>query len=706
MPGTDRGMRFTRRGGRAFRGCLRVTSWSTVRASRGGALLLVVVAISTALARGQSGSRGIEPADLNRGAEACTDFYEFANGAWRAQHPIPASMTRWSRRWAAGEAAKDRLRTILEEAAATPPQAKGTVDQLIGDFYGACMDQTRANTLGVAPLASLLSEIDAVRDVAGVERMIRRFHGIAIGVPFALQAGSDNHNPANVIAQIYATGLGMPDRDYYVKPDARFKEARDRYVAHVARMFQIAGEDAAAAAIAADHVMRMETRFAEPSLDNVALRDPAATDHKMTFAALQRLAPAFNWTAYYQEAGLKTGDVNVSEPRFLEAFNLQLTAVPVSDWRTYLKWHLLASSAPSLSDAFVQEDFAFNEAYLNGAAEMKPRWKACVESTDALLGEALGRKYVERFFPPEAKARMQDLVANLRAAMGETIQGLDWMSAETKRRALEKLATLNPKIGYPDRWKDYSAVPISRASYWQDVLAGRTFTVVEDRTTIGKPVDRGRWGMTPPTSDAYYNPLLNEIVFPAGILQPPAFSMDANDAVNYGAIGVVIGHEISHGFDDQGAQYDAQGRLNNWWTAEDLVKFQAKTACVSRQFDGYFVEPGIHHNGKLVLGESIGDLAGAKIAYRAFQLSQRGKPPIEPADGFTPEQQFFLAWGQFRGDAVRPELARSMVQGDPHPIGKFRVLGPLSNLPEFQRAFDCKPESAMVRPAAERCEVW
>jgi endothelin-converting enzyme/putative endopeptidase len=359
-----------------------------------------------------------------------------------------------------------------------------------------------------------------------------------------------------------------------------------------------------------------------------------------------------------------------------------------------------------LSDDFVREDFAFNGAYLNGATEMKPRWKQCVELTDSLLGEALGKKYVEKYFPPAAKARMQELVKNLLAAMGDTIQRLDWMSADTKRRAAEKLSTFNPKIGYPDRWKDYSEVAISRISFWENVVAGRTFNVRDDLSTIGKPVDRGRWGMTPPTSDAYYNPLLNEIVFPAGILQPPAFSMDANDAVNYGAIGVVIGHEISHGFDDQGAQYDAQGRLSDWWTPEDLKKFQAKTECVVRQFDNYFVEPGIHHNGKLVLGESIGDLAGAKIAYRAFQIAQRGKEPIPTIDGFTPEQQFFIAWGQFRGDAVRPEFARTMVQGDPHPIGKFRVIGPLSNLPEFAQAFGCKADAPMVRAPAERCEVW
>jgi endothelin-converting enzyme/putative endopeptidase len=329
-----------------------------------------------------------------------------------------------------------------------------------------------------------------------------------------------------------------------------------------------------------------------------------------------------------------------------------------------------------------------------------------VESTDALLGEALGRKYTEKYFPPAAKARMQDMVKNLLAAMKDDINSRPWMSQETKQKAMEKLATFNPKIGYPDKWKDYSKVDIRRDTYFEDVAAGSKFLVEDDRTTIGKPVDRGRWGMTPPTSDAYYNPLLNEIVFPAGILQPPAFYVDAIDAVNYGAIGVVIGHEISHGFDDEGAQFDAQGRLQNWWTDADLKQFQDRGACVADQFDNYFIEPGVHHNGKLVLGESIGDLGGAKIAYLAYMKSLEGKPRPADIDGFTPEQQFFIAWGQFRGDEIRMEQQRLMVQTDPHPIAKYRVNGPLSNLPEFQQAFQCKEGSAMVRPANKRCDVW
>ena len=654
----------------------------------------------------QDALKGPEAADMNKSVEACSDFYEFSNGAWRAMNPIPAEMPRWSRRWKAGEESKDRLKGILEEAAAVRNAPKGSTEQLIGDFYGACMDEAEIDRLGAKPIEGWRSDIRALKTPADLARMITRFQSYGVFVPFAVFGGSDNHNPNDVIAQIVASGLGLPDRDYYVKTEPRFVEAREKYVAHVAKTLELAGATPAAAKDAAATVMRMETDMAKASLDNIALRDPKATDHKMTMAALQKLTPRYDWAAAFRTLDVKPGDVNVAEPKFLEEVNRQLGSYSLADWKTYLDWQLLDFASPSLSKPFVDENFAFNGAYLAGQKEMKPRWKRCAEQGDRLLGEALGKKYVEKYFPPEAKVRMQEMVKNLRLAMKETIDGLDWMSPATKKKALEKLSTFNPKIGYPDKWKDYSHVTITRTSYWDDVLAGRKFVTDDNLATIGKPVDRGRWGLTPPTSDAYYNPLLNEIVFPAGILQPPAFSLTANDAVNYGAIGVVIGHEISHGFDDQGAQFDATGRLENWWSPEDLKKFQEKTACIVRQFDAYEVEPGIHEQGKLVAGESIGDLAGARIAYRAFQIARKGKPPLPVIDGYTPDQQFFIAWGQFRGDAVRPETARLMAQGDPHPIGKFRVIGPLSNLPEFAKAFGCKSGQPMVRPEAERCDVW
>jgi endothelin-converting enzyme/putative endopeptidase len=453
--------------------------------------------------------------------------------------------------------------------------------------------------------------------------------------------------------------------------------------------------------------MSMETKLAEASLDNVALRDPAATDHNTTFAQLQTMAPHIDWAEYFKHKQIPQDvDMNVDQPKFMQELDRQVHEAPLADWKVYLKWHLLNSTASSLSAPFVEEDFTFTGKYLSGTTEMKPRWKRCVESTDQLFGEALGKKYVEKYFPPEAKARMQEMVRNLLAAMRDDILSRPWMSDDTKEKAMAKIATFNPKIGYPDKWKDYSHVEIRRDTFFEDMIAGRKFVEQDDRLTINKPVDRGRWGMTPPTSDAYYNPLLNEIVFPAGILQPPAFDMTAVDAVNYGAIGVVIGHEISHGFDDQGAQFDYLGRLRDWWTDADLKQFQDRAACVANQFESYFIEPGVHHNGKLVLGESIGDLGGAKVAFLAYEKSLAGKPRPADIDGFTPEQQFYIAWGQFRGDETRIEAQRLMMQTDPHPVAKYRVIGPLSNLPDFQKAWSCKADAAMVRPEGKRCEVW
>jgi endothelin-converting enzyme/putative endopeptidase len=650
--------------------------------------------------------KGIDTGDMDRSVAPCADFFEFANGAWRAAHPIPPSMVRWSRRWEAGESAKDQLNAILDEMKSRTDWPKGSVEQLVGDDYAACMDESGVEKLGLEPIQPLLAEIDGLKDLAGIQKTIGRFHELAIPVPFGLTASPDNHAPTQVIVDVFASGLGLPDRDYYVKTEPRFQDAREKYRVHVAHLLELGGKSRADSRREADLVFAMEKELAVASLDNVALRDPKATDHKTSFIALTNLAPDFDWPGYFAAAKLPRSALNVQQPAFLKAMDRLLLETPLAGWKAYLRFHLLSSAAPHLSSPFVKEAFAFEEQYLGGAKEMKPRWKRCAESADELLGEALGRKYVEKHFPPAAKARMQELVKNLLLAMGDTIRGLEWMGPETKAKALEKLATFNPKIGYPDKWKDYSGVPIRRDAHWANVVAGRRFNVDDDRAQAGKPVDRGRWGMTPPTSNAYYNPRLNEIVFPAGILQPPAFSVDATDAVNYGAIGVVIGHEISHGFDDEGAQYDAQGRLQNWWTAADLAKFQARGQCVVDQFEGYFVEPGIHHNGKLVLGESIGDLAGARIAYRAFLKSLEGKPPAPTVDGFTPEQQFFIAWGQFRGDAIRPETQRLMVQGDPHPTGKYRVIGPLSNLPEFQKAFDCPADAPMVRPPDKRCDVW
>ncbi len=669
-----------------------------------GVLLLATVTIPSFAQNGQP--RGIYVGDLDRTASACTDFFQYSNGTWRKQNPIPSYMDRWSRRWKAGEDAKDQLKTILDDVSSRTDWKRGTVGQLVGDYYGACMDEKKVDQLGFTPAMPLLKEIDAINSQPDVQAVILKLQELGIFAPFGTISSPDNHNPSFTITDLMASGLGLPDRDYYLKPEERFKDAREKYRVHVANIFKLIGYDEGAAKTAAQTVFAFEKSLAANSLDNVARRDPANTDHKTSVIDLKKLTPTFDWDHYFSAAGLPQGDLNVEQPKFMQEVDRQLHETPVGDWKTYLKWQLVHSQADVLSKPFVEENFAFYGAYLSGAKELKPRWKRCAESTDQLLGEALGQKYVEKYFPPEAKTRAVEMVTNILAAMHDTINGLEWMGPDTKKKALTKLAAINVKIGYPDKWKDYSSIPISRDSFWDNQVAASRWNIIQDTWALaGKPTDRSRWGMTPPTSNAYYNPLLNEIVFPAAILQPPAFDVNAVDAVNYGAIGVVIGHEISHGFDDEGAKFAADGKLENWWTAVDERRFEARTMCVAHQFDNYFIEPGIHHNGKLVLGESIGDLAGAKIAYLAFQKAKQ-QHPAPTLDGFTPDQQFFIAWGQFRGDEIRPETQRKMVQGDPHPIAKYRVIGPISNLPAFGKAFSCKPGSAMVRPEKERCEVW
>jgi endothelin-converting enzyme/putative endopeptidase len=668
-------------------------------------LLLTTTLLAQTPTPASTSQRGVFLGDIDTTADACTNFFDYANGTWRKANPIPASMQRWSRRWASGELSKDQLRAILDDLSRKKDWPKGSIDQQITNFYGSCMNEKHINELGAKPIEPLLKDIDAIENRAALQAMITRLHELQIPAPFGVRSQPDNHNPTDVIATIFAAGLGLPDRDYYFSEEKRFVETRAKYLEHLVKMFELTGSPTAAAKDAAESIFNFEKRLAAAHLTNVELRDPKLTDHKTTVAALQKMTPHFVWKAYFDSTGIPPADLNVDQPKFMETVENEIANTPIAAWKTYLKWNVINAAAQSLSDPIAKQDFAFYSGYLRGSKEMKPRWKRCVEATDLYLGEALGKRYVERYFPPEAKARMQEMVTNLLSAMGDTIRGLEWMGPETKEKALAKLATFNPKVGYPDRWKDYSKVNITPGSYFSNVVAGTKFATTDDRTQIGKPVDRGRWGMTPPTSNAYYNPLLNEIVFPAGILQAPAFDVNATDAVNYGAIGVVIGHEISHGFDDQGAQFDAQGRLKNWWTDEDLKHFGERTQCVVDQFEGYFIEPGVHHNGKLVLGESIGDLAGAKIAYLALQKAQ-AKTPGRTIDGLTPDQQFFIGWGQFRGDEIRIESQRVMVQGDPHPTGKYRVIGPLSNMPEFAKAFGCKQDALMVRPKEKRCEVW
>ena len=657
--------------------------------------------------------KGVELGDLDRAADPCSDFYEYANGAWRAANPIPAGTKRWSRRWAAREANRQQLKTILEDLSAKGDRPRGTVeqrlgdqtDQQLGDYYAACMNAPAIDAAGVTPLEPLLADIAGVRDLAGVQRMIRRLHELAVPAPFVVTGASDYHDPALVVANIAAGGLGLPDRDDYVKSEPRFAETREKYRAYVANVLTLGGMAAAPARKAAGEILALESRLAEASLAPAAAADAAATSHKLTFAQLSRLAPRFDWQSYFMEAGLPRIDVNVTEPAFVERLNRELEATPVAVWKAYLTWHLLDSAAPWLSKPFADESFAFRDKYLGGATAMKPRAMRCLESTEALLGEPLGRKYAERFFPPAAKAKVQEIVGSLLAVLKDDLRELSWMSDATRREALAKVEAYDVMVGYPDAWTDYSALAIRRDSFWADVAAARRFGVEADRRHIGQRTSRALWQLPPSSPDAYIDIQLNVMGLPAGFLQPPLFDLAASDAVNYGAIGIGMAHDLTHAIDALGADFDSAGQPRKWWAQPDWEEFQRVGQCSVDQYDGYAIEPGVHLQGKQVLGEALGDLAGVRLAYRALERSML-RQPVPVIDGLSPEQQFFIAWGQLRGAAESPELQREMAKGDAHPTARYRVIGPLSNSPEFQTAFGCKAGSAMVRPPEQRCMVW
>ena len=660
---------------------------------------------TTAAAHTGSGHKGVESGDIDRTIDACTDFYEFANGAWRAKNPIPATMPQWSRRFASREANRQHVQSILEELSRKHDWAPGSTEQLLGDHYASCMDEAGIDAAGLTPLAPLLAEIDAVRESADVQRIIRRLHELAIPVPFGTAGAPDYDAPVNFIENVLAGGLGMPGREYYVKAEPQFAEAREKYRVHVANVLKLSGMPDAQAHDAADGVFALEKRLAEASLDGATAGDPAATDHRMTFAQLEALAPHFDWNKYFGEAGLARADVNVAEPDFVRQLDRELKETPVATWKAYLKWHLLDAASPSLSRPFVEESFDFTEKYLNKSPAMEPRAQRCADSTAEWLGDALGRKYVERYFPAAAKAKAQDIARHLVAALKDEVAAVPWLAPETKKAALEKLAATDLQMGYPDRWKDYSALTIRRGAFWANVAAARKFGVAEDRLRIGKPTNRDLWALSPASPDAYLDLQLNKLVLPAGFLQPPYFDPDATDAVNYGALGIGLAHDLTHAIDASGSAIDIMGRPRNWWTPADREAFDKRGQCVVDQFEGYFIEPGVHHDGKRVLSESIGDLAGVRIAYLALEKSMQSDP-VPTVDGFTPEQQFFISWGQNTGAAMRIEAQRQRVSADPHPVPRFRVIGPLSNSPEFQQAFSCRAGAEMVRQAEKRCAVW
>jgi putative endopeptidase len=649
----------------------------------------------------------LDPNNMDTSVKPQDDFFLYSNGGWIKRTEIPPEYSRWGSFNQLIERNNDALHEIAEKASKTQADPKTPPEvQKVGDYYGSGMDEKTIEALRTKPLEDEFKRIDAMKDRGDVLKEVAHLHTLGVGVFFDFGSGQDDKDSTREIAQAVQGGLGMPDRDYYTKTDDDSKKIRDQYVAHVTKMLTLLGESPATAAEHAKKILALETSLAQASRTRVELRDPQKNYNKMNPDELQKLTPEWNWADYFKEIKLiEPGDVNVRQPDFFKAANRTFTSTPIDDWKTYLRWHLINAAASDLSNDFVSENFNFKETTLRGTKQIKPRWKRVVISTDGALGEALGKLYVADYFSPEAKARALEMINNLKSALSDRIKTLEWMDEPTKQQALKKLAAFQVKIGYPDKWRDYSLLRIDRGPFVMNTIRAENFEVNRELKKIGKPVDRTEWGMTPPTVNAYYNPKMNEIVFPAGILQPPFFFANADDAINYGGIGAVIGHEMTHGFDDQGRQYDAVGNLTDWWSPESAAKFKERSQAIVKQYSEYEPLPGLHVNGELTQGENIADLGGLKIAYAALQKALAGKPR-EKIDGFTPEQRFFLAFAQIWRSKQRDEDLKLQVNTNPHSPACYRVDGPLSNLPEFAKAFDIPNDSPMVRPPDKRVNIW
>lgn len=652
----------------------------------------------------------LDPAALDRQVSPCEDFYQFACGGWLAATEIPPDRASWSRGFASLEERSSRqLRRILERAAAGRVDAQDRFAAKAGDYYASCTDEASIEARGLADLRAEWAKIDAVQDRPGLAGELARLHAAGLAVPFALYATQDFKDATQVVLMAQQGGLSLPDRDYYLTDEGKNPEIRQRYAAHLRALFTLAGEAPAAAEADGAAVEALEKALAASHFTRVEMRDPVKTWNRVDRAGLERLAPAFPWPRLFEGLGHPGLDaVAVTTPGFIEAAGKLFAEAPLAQWKAYLRWHLLRemARARALPKAFAEQAFAFESASFSGAKAMKPRWKHCVEQTDEALGFAAGQAYVRQYFGPGPRDRTTRLVGEVEKAMEDDLAGLAWMDGPTRLKAREKLGRIVNKVGYPDSWRDYTTLKVGRESFFRNVLAAGRFEEARQLAKVGKPVDRGEWLMTPPTVNAYYESSLNEMVFPAGILQPPFFNREAPDPVNYGAIGMVVGHELTHGFDDQGRQFDAFGNLVDWWTPVVSKAFDERTACVVDQFSGYEPLPGVKLNGHLTLGENIADLGGLKLAHAAMVQAREGKPAGDKLLGFTPDQQFFVGYAQSWCAKYREENVRLRAATDPHSPPRFRVNGPLSNLAEFQAAFSCKEGSPMVRPAATRCEVW
>jgi len=666
--------------------------------------VLITVPLPAQNGNARATTPGADANAIDRKVDPCADFYQYACGNWLAENPIPADQSSWGRFSELTERNRIILRQILEEAAAK--RAADADTRKIGDYYASCMDQWTIDFHGYEQIRPELLRIDRMKSTSDLAEVIARFHTLGVNAVFNFSSGQDFRDSTAVIGQADQGGLGLPERDYYFREDAKAVETRTEYVAYLTKTLTLIGVSPFDVAKRADEVMNLETELARASLDVTSRRNPEKVYHKMKPGELAALADSFNWARYFAVINApKMDSLNVAVPDYFKGMEALLKIQPLPVWKAYLKLRLIHDFASVLPTTFDEADFAFYGKYLTGAKEQKARWKRCVAAVNGDLGEALGKAYVEKTFGVEGKQRTLDMVGKLEAALGQDLEQLTWMTPATKQKAIEKLHAITNKIGYPDRWRDYSALRIVKGDALGNSERGSMFEFNRQLQKIGKPVDRGEWGMTPPTVNAYYDPQMNNINFPAGILQPPFFDKEADDATNYGAIGAVIGHEMTHGFDDQGRQFDPKGNLEDWWTDEDLKAFNDREQCLVDEYSAFQVQDGTHLNGKLTLGENTADNGGLRLAWMALMnaLANRALPPKE---GLTTEQRFFVAWGQSWCQNATSELERMQAQTNPHSIPRFRVDGVVSNMPEFKNAFGCSATAPMVRPPTKACRVW
>jgi len=650
---------------------------------------------------------GLDPSFMDRTVDPCVDFYAFACAGWQRQNPIPPDQATWSVYGKLQDEIQRHLWGLLQTAA-DPSSARSPVQAEIGDYFAACMDEARVEALGSKPLDPALAALAKVKDRRGLASWLAEQHsaGGTDELLFAFGSQQDALDATRFIAAAWSGGLGLPDRADYLDQDSKSKELRSKYLEHVVRTLQLLGVDAATARATARKVMDIETALARATLTRVERRDPYKVFHRVPVAELEKLAPAFDWKTYLAGMGIPDTQVlNASQPGFLRGMSAELKRRPLADWKLYLRWHLVNSEAPYLSRGFVDEDFAFNHKVLQGTEALAPRWKRCVRWVDRDLGEALGQVFVEKNFSPELKKKTQEMVQQIEREMEADLRTLDWMSPETRKRALEKSAAMANKIGYPDRWRDYSSIKLARDDFQGNVARSARFETARQLGKIGKPVDRGEWDITPQTVNAYYNPTMNDMNFPAAVLLPPLYDPKMDAAPGYGNTGGTIGHELTHGFDDEGRQYDAKGNLKDWWTKEDAAEFARRAACVSDQYSTYIAVDDVHVNGKLTLGEDVADLGGLILAYRAWRGATANQR-LAPVDGLTPDQRFFVGNAQWACSNIRPEAMRLRARTNPHSPPKYRVNGLVVNVPEFGQAFSCKPGAPMTKPAEKVCKVW